>query len=559
MKLQPWTHSNGVQRRLLRPSVLDLLQPAHIPRISSPLARLYHPLEALRDADVDIFRQQYFALEQPVLLPRSQFRDLPAVKHWFERSSSPPTATGRSATRLNVEYLQTHGADAFVPLELTELSAHNASSNGDGSHQSAASDVVSFRQFHAPLTLFLEWMRMAETSPQSTRLYLAQCQLLDLPQVLRDDFPTPEIVLMAGKGDVYDTNVWIGHPPTYTPLHRDPNPNLFVQLAGQKVVRLLAPSEGQALFSSIRRQLGKSGGKEAAAIRGEEMMQGQERALLDDMVWGAASTGSEAGYEANLEAGDGLFIPKGWWHSIKGLGEGVTASVSAARVPRSTLAVADANHKVGQLVVPMKARIMTTVDMEFELYFNYQVHTPSMQLSRTAYRAALFHLSVNPILVRASIPTWSLSSTAQLPQTPTSRLYTILFPLCAPGGRALESIRQSHTMSSSQSDSAPPKQETNESQLQEGTQAQSPQEHLYLPEAESSSDGQPKQLRLDLGADGGVTLDHLGPMVVNVDGSLSRIGNWEQMTEIERKNTMRILGKRNKQRLEVLRAADEQK
>jgi hypothetical protein len=35
----------------------------------------------------------------------------------------------------------------------------------------------------------------------------------------------------------------IGHPPTYTPLHRDPNPNIFVQLAGEKVVRLLAPTD----------------------------------------------------------------------------------------------------------------------------------------------------------------------------------------------------------------------------------------------------------------------------------------------------------------------------
>ncbi|KAJ5380955.1 uncharacterized protein N7496_003383 [Penicillium cataractarum] len=186
-----------------------------------------------------------------------------------------------------------------------------------------------------------------------------------------------------------------------------------------------------------------------------------------------------------------------------------------------------------------------------------------MQLSRTAYRAALFHLSVNPIFTRASIPsTWSLSVSTQLPQSSatSSRLYSILFPQCAPGNRSLESIRHSHTMSSSTppTEATPSKQETGESQPQETTQEAS-KEQLCLPSTESSSDGQPKQLRLDLGTDGGVTLDHLGPMVVNVDGSLSRIGNWDQMTEIERKNTLRILGKRNKQRLEKLRAAGEQK
>jgi hypothetical protein len=333
MKLQPWTHSNWALRRLSRPFSPNLLQPAHGSRsFSASVNRPYRTLETLQHGDFDTFRQQYFAPGHPIVLPRSQCRDLPAVKNWFKSTNSRLGATSGPETRLNLEYLEKHAADAFVPLELTELGASSSCGNtiGNLSQQASAPDVVSFRQFHAPLTLFLEWMRTAETSPQSTRLYLAQCQLLDLPQVLRDDFPTPDIVSKAGKGDIYDTNVWIGHPPTYTPLHRDPNPNLFVQLAGQKVVRLLAPSEGQALFSSIRRQLGKSGGKDAAAIRGEEMMKGQERALLDERVWGdSVSADTEgSGYEAHLEAGDGLFIPKGWWHSIKGVGEGVTASVS---------------------------------------------------------------------------------------------------------------------------------------------------------------------------------------------------------------------------------------
>ncbi|KAF3389310.1 Lysine-specific demethylase JMJ30 [Penicillium rolfsii] len=512
MKFQPWASSNWVLRPLSRPARRDLPKPVRGSRkLSVSPIRSYRTLEALPTVDLDTFRQRYFTPEHPVVLPRSQFRDLPAVRNWFKCPSPRSTTTNRPTTRLNLEYLQRHAADAFVPLELTELatSSPSARENGELSRSDDATDVVSFRQFHGPLTLFLEWMRTAEISPQSTRLYLAQCQLLDLPQVLRDDFPTPDLVAKAGKGDIYDTNVWIGHPPTYTPLHRDPNPNLFVQLAGQKVVRLLAPSDGQALFSSIRRQLGKSGGKDAAAIRGEEMMQGQERALLDERVWGdSASAGSEgSGYEVHLEAGDGLFIPKGWWHSIKGVGEGVTASVT--------------------------------------------------------YRAALFHLSVNPILARASIPSaWSLNASSFTHQPPScgtsSRFYSILFPQCAPGNKTLESIRHSHTMSSSTppADAIPAKQEAGEAQPQENTPAEESKEQLYLPSTESSSDGQSKQLRLDLGADGGVTLDHLGPMVVNVDGTLSRIGNWEQMTEIERKNTLRVLGKRNQQRLQKLRAAE---
>jgi hypothetical protein len=258
-----------------------------------------------------------------VIFPHGQFRNLPAFERWFQFPQSES-----NASRLNTAYLKQHGAEALVPLELTQPSSESGENE------------INFRQFHAPLGLFLQWMRTAEEQPQPTRLYLAQCQLLDLPQVLRDDFPTPDLVLQTGKGDVYDTNVWIGYPPTYTPLHRDPNPNLFVQFAGRKTVRLLGPNDGQALFASVRRQLGKSGNREAAAIRGEDMMQGRERILLEEAVWGdkvdTTSPGHRSiGYEAHLEAGDGMFIPKGWWHSIKGVGEGVTASVSLTFSPSS--------------------------------------------------------------------------------------------------------------------------------------------------------------------------------------------------------------------------------
>ncbi|RAO64053.1 uncharacterized protein BHQ10_000065 [Talaromyces amestolkiae] len=62
--------------------------------------------------------------------------------------------------------------------------------------------------------------------------------------------------------------------------------------------------------------------------------------------------------------------------------------------------------------------------------------------------------------------------------------------------------------------------------------------------------------KLDVNGEGTtVSLDHLGPIVVNQDGTMSRISNWDKMTEIEQKNTMRIIGKRNKQRLEALKAA----
>ena len=178
-----------------------------------------------------------------------------------------------------------------------------------------------------------------------------------------------------------------------------------------------------------------------------------------------------------------------------------------------------------------------------------------MQLWRTAYRAALIQLSVNPLFVRASIPTARAQISQCHLQTPSLRLFTGLFPQCPSIRNSSEQSRQSHTMSTSNSEAPAQKPESNEAQSPEN-QAQTPKEQLYLPSTESSGNDQQSH-RLDLSNEGGssVTLDHLGPMVVNVDGTLSRIGNWAQMTEIERKNTLRVLGKRNKQRLDALKAA----
>ncbi|KAH0344349.1 Clavaminate synthase-like protein, partial [Aureobasidium melanogenum] len=158
-------------------------------------------------------------------------------------------------------------------------------------------------------------------------IYLAQASLSDLPSFLLEDLPTPELVSKAGKGDVYDTSIWLGQAPTYTPLHRDPNPNLFVQLAGKKQVRLFKPDLGNAIFHHVQASIG---GAANATMRGAEMMEGAERAALEQAVWHPSSGAfwASEGLQCELGSGDGLFIPKGWWHSIKGVGQGMIGSVN---------------------------------------------------------------------------------------------------------------------------------------------------------------------------------------------------------------------------------------
>ncbi|KAL8814953.1 MAG: hypothetical protein Q9223_005871 [Gallowayella weberi] len=138
----------------------------------------------------------------------------------------------------------------MVPIELTRPAIHP-----DGE--------AIFERAEAPLGIFLGWAEQAKAD-SSQRLYVAQASIDRLPELLQKDVPTPELVARAGKGDVYDSSIWLGVAPTYTPLHRDPNPNMYLQLAGR--------------------------------------------------------------FEAELDAGQALFIPQGWWHSVKSVGTGCTGS-----------------------------------------------------------------------------------------------------------------------------------------------------------------------------------------------------------------------------------------
>jgi hypothetical protein len=253
---------------------------------------------------------------------------IPAAVRWFiPGQDSTPTNVS-----LSEKYLSPFG-ETILPYELiiekdqSLVKTANLSTNYPEMYDwfnrihADASPGPSFHRFNQPLNLFLHICRdYPKLSPQ---LYIAQAQITDLPKPLQDDLPAPRLVKEAGKGDVYDANIWMGIPPTYTPLHKDPNPNLFIQLAGNKRVRLFRPKIGLEIFRDVQYQVGQSA---SSIFRGEEMMEGPERAALEDGVWGSVAPMS--GFEAVVHAGDALFIPKGWWHSIKSVGTGINASVN---------------------------------------------------------------------------------------------------------------------------------------------------------------------------------------------------------------------------------------
>lgn len=89
----------------------------------------------------------------------------------------------------------------------------------------------------------------------------------------------------------------------------------------------------------------------------------------------------------------------------------------------------------------------------------------------------------------------------------------------------------------------------------DSNQQQEQAERLALPGAGESTVSQEQQKKqvLEVGGEK-VQLDNLGPIILNEDGTMSRITNWPEMTEMEQKNTLRVIAKRNKQRREKLEA-----
>ncbi|KHO01671.1 Transcription factor jumonji/aspartyl beta-hydroxylase [Metarhizium album ARSEF 1941] len=316
-------------RRQLHSSSRRAQQPLRSVEVASPSSR--------GNLDIRAFQEKAFLPQKPYLFPieaGSPASRLPAFSKWFNRSASVHDS---HSTLPFASYLVRELQEWPFPYELIRSPGpqdvvsqfqHALMTSSEvteqimaGILQSEATDGhgQSFFQLYAPFRLLIKALEFNAARDSTTthplHLYIAQSSLHDLPEPLQADLSTPEIVLCAGKGDIYASSIWLGTEPTYTPLHRDPNPNLFCQLYSQKVVRLLPPTFGDELFFDIQRQIRQHGN---SRIRTADMMQGQERKALHQAVWKAEKS-PEKLHQVELRAGDALFIPEGWWHSVKSL------------------------------------------------------------------------------------------------------------------------------------------------------------------------------------------------------------------------------------------------
>lgn len=104
-------------------------------------------------------------------------------------------------------------------------------------------------------------------------------------------------------------NVWLGPPGTYSPCHWDGYYNLLHQVVGRKRVRLFPPSVSEAMEPQTSHAglaatsaTHNTAARDPGPVRQEEEL---NSALLEQ--------------RCDLEPGDTLLIPPGWWHSVEAL------------------------------------------------------------------------------------------------------------------------------------------------------------------------------------------------------------------------------------------------
>uniref|UniRef100_A0A0C3UA91 JmjC domain-containing protein n=1 Tax=Guillardia theta (strain CCMP2712) TaxID=905079 RepID=A0A0C3UA91_GUITC len=132
--------------------------------------------------------------------------------------------------------------------------------------------------------------------------YLAQHDLFEQIKELRDDFLVPDYTALTGdeEDDTLVMNAWLGPGGTVTPLHYDNYNNIFAQVVGSKYIRLYHPREQEAMYPH--------GGTEYNTSRVDVEEVDKEKFPLFQK---ASFT------DCVLEAGQCLFIPKGYWHYVR--------------------------------------------------------------------------------------------------------------------------------------------------------------------------------------------------------------------------------------------------
>ena len=137
-------------------------------------------------------------------------------------------------------------------------------------------------------------------------LFLAQYDIFrEFPELDDSISPLPDFCFLNEIGQV-TKNLFFGPAGKFSPLHTDPTDNLMCVVFGKKYVKLFQPCETPFLYPS----------KETTLLNSSTLPPDLTQPVSDSEF---PEYKKALSFDTVLEAGDALFIPKGWWHFVKSL------------------------------------------------------------------------------------------------------------------------------------------------------------------------------------------------------------------------------------------------
>lgn len=235
------------------------------------------------------FLKNYFKPQKPVVIERF-IEDWPAFTKW------------------DLDYMATIAGDKMVPLYDNRPVSHK-----DG-----------FNQPHAKMKM-RDYVELLKTEPTKYRIFLWNI-LKEVPQLQKDfDFPDFGLKLMKGLPMLF-----FGGKDSYTFMHYDIDlANIFhFHFHGKKEVILFDQKQNEYLYKIPH-----------SLIVREDI----DFTNPDYEKWPALKKAK--GYSANLEHGNVLYMPEGYWHYMRYLTPGFSMSLRA--IPRNPKNLVKAVYNIG--------------------------------------------------------------------------------------------------------------------------------------------------------------------------------------------------------------------
>ncbi len=267
---------------------------------TSSVARVEHPYPLAG------FYLEYFIPRRPVVI---RTRSLAELAWRTERWTN--------------EYLDEQAGGESVAV----LTSHNGNDFG---LDKARYETMPFREFIA--------RAMARPEGDET-LYLnlqdnARDRLLEPPLLqLSGDFSVPpyfkDLMLRC-------MNLWMGNSSSeiVTPLHHDFNDNLYVVVQGRKRFTLFPPSEAGNLYTrGTVLEVEQNGNIRYASMDGMPHLSRVDLANPDLERYPRFAAAQKTRLDVELEQGDMLFLPNGWFHRVVSRGRHVAVSFMAVTPP----------------------------------------------------------------------------------------------------------------------------------------------------------------------------------------------------------------------------------